>query len=180
MSDTQAQDRTFFILNAVVSAAALSLLSWLLLFHRGLADPGVNLRFLPPLNACFNATAAALLVAGRVAIKRRRVALHRGLMLAAFVASTLFLAGYLGYHAVHGDTKFGGVGAVRTFYLALLASHVLLSIPVVPLALAAFYFAWRGDFARHRRVTRVLHPAWLYVSVTGVLVFFMLRPWYPA
>jgi putative membrane protein len=72
------------------------------------------------------------------------------------------------------------VGAVRTVYLGLLASHVLLSIPVVPMALAAFYFAWRRDFRRHTRVTRLLHPVWLYVSVTGVVVYLLLRPYYPA
>ena len=171
-------DRAFFVINAVVSIAALSLLSWLLLVHGGLKNSSLDLRFMPAVNACFNATAASLLVAGWVSIKKKRVELHRALMLAAFVASSLFLVGYLAYHAVHGDTKFGGVGLVRTVYLAILASHVLLSTVIVPLALSAFYFAWRRDFQKHTRVTRVLHPIWLYVSVTGVIVFLMLRPYY--
>lgn len=174
------QDRAFFVVNAVVSVGALLLLSWLLLLHRGLDAPGVNLRFLPPLNAVWNSAAAALLVAGRLAIRRGDERRHRALMVAAFVCSTLFLAGYLGYHAVHGDTKFGGVGAVRAVYLAVLASHVLLSVGIVPLALSAFYFAWRRRLDAHRRVTRVLHPVWLYVSTTGVLIYLMLRPYYPA
>lgn len=173
-------DRAFFILNAVVSVAALALLTWLLLFHRGLEGSGLNLRFMPAVNAGLNATAASLLVAGWVAIRRQNRELHRALMLAAFAASALFLVGYLAYHAVHGDTRFGGEGAVRVVYLGVLASHVLLSIGVVPLALAAFYFAWRQRFDRHVKVTRWLHPLWLYVSVTGVVVFFMLRPYYPA
>lgn len=180
MDSSSRQDRAFFAFNAVVSALALSLLAWLLLFRSGTAGGAPSLRFLPPLNAGLNATAATLLVAGRVAIARKRPGLHRYLMVAAFAASALFLVGYLAYHAAHGDTRFGGEGAVRTLYLGLLASHVLLSIPVVPLALAAFWFAWRKDFRRHTRVTRVLHPVWLYVSVTGVVVYLLLRPYYPA
>ncbi|MEW5741271.1 MAG: DUF420 domain-containing protein [Myxococcota bacterium] len=173
-------DRRFFLFNAVVSVAALGLLGWLLLFRTAAGAEGVNLRFMPALNACFNATAAALLVAGKVAIRRKRPDVHRYLMVSAFVASALFLVGYLAYHAVHGDTKFGGTGAAKVVYLAVLASHVLLSTAVVPLALTAFYFAWKKEFPRHARVTRWLHPIWLYVSVTGVAVFLMLRPYYPA
>jgi putative membrane protein len=180
MAKTALRDRTFYLFNAVVSAGALALLSWLLVFRRGAPVATVDLRFLPALNAGLNATAATLLVLGRLAISRGRHDAHRVLMSAAFLASTLFLVGYLAYHAVHAETKFGGEGLVRTLYLGLLASHVLLSVPVVPLALAAFWFAWRKDFGRHVKVTRVLHPVWLYVSVTGVLVFVMLRPYYPA
>lgn len=173
-------DRAFYVFNAVISVAALSFLSWLLLFHRGVEGTSVNLRFLPAVNACLNGTAAALLVAGWVAIKRQRPDVHRYLMVSAFAASALFLVGYLAYHAVHGDTKYGGEGALRTVYLLVLASHVLLSIGVVPMCLAAFYFAWKKEFSRHTKVTRILHPVWLYVSVTGVVVFLMLRPYYPA
>ena len=89
--------------------------------------------------------------------------------------SALFLVGYVAYHFVHGDTKFGGIGAIRTVYLSILASHVLLSIAVVPMVLTALYFAWRKQFSRHTKVTRILFPIWLYVSVTGVVIYFMLR-----
>lgn len=140
----------------------------------------MDLRFLPPVNALLNTSAALLLIAGRVAIAKKRRELHRTLMLSAFGVSSLFLVSYLAYHAVHGDTKFGGAGAVKAVYLAVLASHVLLSLGVVPLALTAFWFAWKKEFARHKKVTRWLHPLWLYVSVTGVVVFLMLRPYYPA
>ena len=171
-------DRAFFIFNAVVSSAALSLLAWLLLIHRGMSNTSIDLRFMPMVNACFNAASATLLIAGWVAIKRKNIELHRYLMVSAFAASALFLVGYLAYHAVHGDTKFGGVGLVRAMYLLILVSHVLLSMVIVPMALSAFYFAWRKDFRKHVKVTRVLHPIWLYVSVTGVVVFLMLRPYY--
>lgn len=179
-SPPQSSDRSFFVFNAVISIAALSLLSWLLLFHGGMQGTNVNLRFLPGVNACLNATAASLLIAGWVAIKRKRIELHRYFMVSAFAASACFLVGYLAYHAVHGDTKFGGVGTVRTVYLVLLASHVLLSLFIVPLSLTAFWFAWKKEFTRHAKVTRWLHPIWLYVSVTGVIVFLLLRPYYQA
>lgn len=103
---------------------------------------------------------------------------HRVFMVGAFVASSLFLACYLAYHAVHGDTRYAGTGPGRVVYLAVLATHVVLSSAVVPLALTAFWFALRREFRRHRRVTRVLWPIWMYVSVTGVIIFFMLRSSY--
>ena len=172
-------DRTFYVFTGVVSAAALALLAWLLLIRRGGAA-GVDLRFMPAVNASLNALAACLLMAGWVAIKRGARRVHQYLMVSTFAASALFLVGYLAYHYVHGDTKYAGEGAMRVVYLVVLASHVLLSMPVVPLALVAFYFAWRKDFRRHRKVTRWLAPIWLYVSVTGVLVFFLLRGSLPA
>lgn len=180
MNSSSRQDRVFFVLNGVVSAGALALLTWLLVLNHGGLGSDVSVRALPPLNACLNGLAACLLISGRVAVKRGAHAAHRSLMIAAFASSALFLVGYLVYHAVHGDTHFGGEGVAKVVYLSLLASHVLLSIPVVPMALTAFYFAWRKDHPRHVKVTRVLHPIWLYVSITGVLVFLMLRPYYPA
>jgi len=130
---------------------------------------------MPAINAAFNATSAVLLVLGVRAIKQKRVALHQRLMLSAFASSTFFLVGYLAYHYVHGDSKYPGHGGVRVAYLLLLASHVILSIPVVPMCLAAFYFAFKQRFTTHKKITRLLFPVWLYVSVTGVLVYFMLR-----
>jgi putative membrane protein len=167
-------DRTFFVVNALLSVSALSFIAYLLLVHRGNGS-NVDLRFLPAVNASLNATSAVLLACGWVAIRRKAVQAHRGLVTAAFVASSLFLVCYLGYHYVHGDTKYAGTGPLRTVYLLILASHVLLSMGVVPMALTAFYFALKKQFARHKKVTRILMPVWLYVSVTGVVVFLMLR-----
>ncbi|MBZ4415290.1 DUF420 domain-containing protein [Myxococcus sp. RHSTA-1-4] len=171
-------DRAFYVFTAVVSAAALAFLAWILLVRRGGPVEGVDLRFLPAVNAGLNATAAALLIAGWVAVKRGARRAHQYLMVAAFAASALFLVCYLAYHFVHGDTRY--VGDWRGLYLSILASHVLLSMSVVPLALVAFYFAWRKEFTRHRKVTRWLAPIWVYVSVTGVVIFFMLRGSMPA
>ncbi|HUM13837.1 MAG TPA: DUF420 domain-containing protein [Myxococcaceae bacterium] len=173
-----AADRRFFVFNAVVSLAALVLLGWLLLLRRGGGSGATDLRFLPAVNASLNATAAVLLLAGWVAIRRGSMRVHRILMVGAFAASALFLICYLAYHAVHGDTRYAGSGTMRSVYLGVLATHVLLSTTVVPLALTAFWFALRREFRRHRRVTRVLWPIWMYVSVTGVAIFFMLRSSY--
>lgn len=171
----RAADARFFAANAAVSTAALAVLYWLLVARPGTAgavqgEPSP----LPRINAFLNGISAVLLSAGWLAIRRGARRAHAALMIAAFAASALFLASYLAYHYSHGDTRFGGHGAVRTVYLMVLASHVLLSVAVLPLALTAFYFAFRRAFERHKRVTRVLLPIWLYVSVTGVAVYWML------
>jgi putative membrane protein len=168
-------DRRFFVFNAVVSAGALSLLAYLLLLRHGAATQGTDVSFLPAVNATLNALAATLLLCGYVAIRRHNWRVHRFFMVAAFATSSLFLASYLVYHAVHGETHYLGTGAIRTLYFTILASHIVLSVTVVPLALTAFWFAFRRQFDRHRRVTRVLWPIWMYVSVTGVAIYFLLR-----
>ncbi|HSP81193.1 MAG TPA: DUF420 domain-containing protein [Myxococcaceae bacterium] len=173
-------DRSFYIFTAVVSAAALAFLSYILLIRRGGGVEGVDLRFLPAVNASLNALAASFLAAGWVAIRRGARRAHQYLMVSAFASSGLFLVCYLAYHYVHGDTRYAGGGVMKAVYLTILASHVLLSLFVVPGALVSFYFAWRKSFARHRKVTRWLAPIWLYVSVTGVVIFFMLRGSLPA
>ena len=174
LSSTETNDRRFMIVNAVVSAAALSLLAWLLLL-RGHSDSTNQLAFMPAVNASLNASAAVLLVAGYRAIKAKNRSLHKRLMVSAFCASSLFLVGYLVYHYVHGDTKFLGQGPIRVVYFSVLISHVLLSIAIVPMALASFYFALQERFKTHAKVARILYPIWLYVSVTGVAIFFLLR-----
>jgi putative membrane protein len=167
-------DRTFFAWNAVVSTVAVAFIAFIL---RRDASPGgsVDLSFVPALNAVFNGLSAACLVTGWVAIRRKAIHVHRLCMVTAFALSAVFLVGYLSYHYVHGDTRYPGTGAMRTLYLTVLASHILLSITVVPGALTSFYFALTRQFARHRRLNRVFLPIWLYVSVTGVVIFFMLR-----
>lgn len=170
---TPRSDRTFFTFNAVLSTVAVAFIAFILL--RGKSGGGPDLSFMPAVNASFNALSALCLVAGYVAIRQKKIAVHRVLMVSAFACSSLFLIGYLSYHFVHGDTKFSGVGPIRLVYFALLISHILLSLSVVPLALTSFYFAFKRSFVRHRRLNRVFLPIWLYVSVTGVLIFLMLR-----
>ena len=161
------RDRRFFVVYAVVVR-----------LMRG-GDPsraaGLDLRFLSAVNALLNGTAAIAIVGGIFAIKAKRVQLHRAFMLSAFSSSSLFLMSYVAYHYFYGDTKYPGTGTMRTVYLLLLLTHVLLSLFVIPLALTALYFAFGKRFERHKRVVRFAVPIWLYVSVTGVLIFFMLR-----
>jgi len=166
-------DRLFFTFNALLSSAALAFIAFILL--RKTESTGADLSFMPAVNAAFNAASATFLILGYIAIRRKRVSLHRLCMVTAFALSSLFLIGYLIYHSVHGDTKFGGTGALRAVYFAVLISHILLSIAVVPMALTSFYLAFTRSFARHRKLNRVFLPIWLYVSVTGVLLFFLLR-----
>ncbi len=132
---------------------------------------------LPALNAALNATSAVLLALGFGFIRRRRVAAHRACMVAAFAASTLFLVSYVVYHAQAGSVPFRGRGWVRPVYFALLLSHIVLAAAIVPLALTTLYQALSGRFARHRRIARWTLPVWLYVSVTGVLVYLLLYHW---
>ena len=169
--------RRFAVLNALLSTGAVAFLAWLLLVHEA-GGESADLAFLPAVNASLNACAASLLVAGWIAIRRGHRDLHRALMMSAFAASALFLVSYVVYHYVHGDTRYTGVGTMRLVYFAVLITHVLSSIAIVPMVLAALWLAYKQRFATHKRITRVLTPLWLYVSVTGVLVFLMLR--YPA
>jgi putative membrane protein len=168
-------DRSFYVFAGLISVTALGIIAYILLLRGGTPQAGLDLRFLPAVNAVLNALAASLLTAGYVAIRSRRPQLHQYCMMAAFVASSLFLIGYLSYHAVHGDTRFTGVGPIRIFYFSVLVSHVILSMSIVPLALTSFFFAFRRSFTRHRRIARITLPIWLYVSVTGVVIYLMLR-----
>lgn len=167
-------DRSFYVVNAVLSAAALAFLTYILVL-RPATPGGAALDFMPAVNASFNALSAGLVLAGLVAIKRRRPDIHRLFMVGAFFSSALFLVGYLIYHYVHGDTRYPGTGTLKIVYLVILASHVLLSIAVLPLVLTTFFFALKRDFVKHRRVAKFTYPIWLYVSVTGVVVYFFLR-----
>ena len=129
---------------------------------------------LPPVNAVMNATSAVLIFLGWRAIRAGDRTRHRALMLSALAVSALFLVGYLTRVALTGTHRFPGTGALRSAYLLLLGSHTVLAAAIVPLIGFAIYYAWKGRFEAHRRVARYTLPAWLYVSVTGVLVYFML------
>jgi putative membrane protein len=137
----------------VVSGLAVCFLSWLLYVHRASADFAVGLYF----------------------IKHRNRQAHRTSMLLAFAFSSVFLVSYIVNHALHGDTIFPGHGPVRTLYLSILGSHVVLSIVALPMVLTTFFFSLTGRFAMHRRIARLTFPIWLYVSVTGVVVFVFLK-----
>ena len=134
----------------------------------------------PTIDAILNATSAILLTLGYIFIRRKNVGAHKLCMISAVVASTLFLVFYLTYHYYHGTTRFTGQGAVRPIYFAILGSHTMLAAAIVPMVVATLYRALRQHFELHRRIARWTLPLWLYVSVTGVVVYWMLYQLYPA
>jgi len=134
----------------------------------------VTVRDLPALNAILNATSAGLLALGYLLIRRGRREAHQKVMQTALACSALFLVSYLTYHAQVGSVRFRGQGPLRTVYFAILISHTILAVVIVPLVLVTFVRARRGLFDRHRRIARLTLPLWAYVSVTGVIVYWML------
>jgi len=140
----------------------------------------ISISDLPVVNATLNGASAVLLVAGFLAVRARRVVLHRSLMLSAIGASTLFLTSYLYYHAHAGTTSFTATGWARPVYFTILLTHTVLAMVIVPLVIVTVYRAFRGDFLRHRRIARLTLPVWLYVSVTGIAVYLMLYQLFPA
>lgn len=134
----------------------------------------------PALDAALNSLSAILLTLGFLFIRRKNILAHKICMLSAFACSTLFLICYLWYHAHHGVTHFSGQGAVRGVYFTLLGSHTVLAAVIVPLVLMTLYRAIRGRFEQHRKIARWTLPLWVYVSVTGVLVYWMLYHLYAA
>jgi len=135
---------------------------------------------LPHLNAALNASSFILLSTGYYFIRRGRVIAHRNCQLAALTVSILFLISYVTYHQHHGTTRFTGQGIARSVYFTILTSHTILAVVIVPFVIVTFLRAFRGDFQRHRALARWTLPMWLYVSVTGVLVYLMLYHLYPA
>lgn len=134
----------------------------------------MTVRDLPTLNAALNGLAAILLLCGFVLIRTGRREAHKRAMLAAVACSALFLVSYLTYHAQVGSVRFTRTGPIRTVYLTILLTHTVLAVVILPLVLVTLRRAWRGDFVRHRRLARITFPLWAYVSVTGVVVYWML------
>ncbi len=149
---------------------------------------GVNLRklgfdvqpltFLPPIYASVNGLTAVILVAALWAIKNKKVALHEKLMKTAILCSVLFLIMYVAYHMTSDSTKYGGEGAIRYVYYFILITHIVLSIVVIPFVLITYVRALAQRFDTHRKIAKITFPIWLYVAVTGVIVYLMISPYY--
>jgi putative membrane protein len=159
----------------LLSGSVLLFLFWLVYFKERTSYSSDLISSLPALNALFNTISATLLSLGYIYIKKGRRRTHMKLMISAFISSSLFLVGYIIYHTFHGDTRFTGTGIIRPVYFVVLITHILLSAVVVPMILSSFYFALSGKFATHRKISRFTFPVWMYVSVTGVLIFALLR-----
>ncbi len=139
---------------------------------------GLDLGFLPPIYASLNALTAIGLIVAIIAIKRKNRKLHQRVIQVCLIFSILFLLLYVLYHMTSDTTPYGGDGILKMTYFFLLISHILLSMVVIPIVLFAYLFAWQGDFVRHKKWTKFAFPLWLYVAVTGVLVYVMISPYY--
>jgi putative membrane protein len=166
-------DRLALSVIALISVAVVAAVGVLLL-GRSPASGAGELSALPGFNALLNGTSAGLLALGYAFVRAGRIQVHRACMLGAFGVSVLFLISYVAYHYAFGSRPFSGHGWIRWVYFPLLISHIALAAGIVPLALITIYRAWRGEVARHRRLARWTLPIWLYVSVTGVIVYWLL------
>jgi len=159
----------------LISSLALLFLFWIIYFKGGSDYQSRLITSLPALNALLNFTSTVLILLGYRAVRRGRYKTHMKFMLTAFVTSALFLVSYVIYHNFHGSTPFEGEGLVRPVYYFILVTHIILSAFVVPMILTSFYFAFSGRLSIHRKFSKFTLPVWLYVSLTGVLIFLFLR-----
>jgi putative membrane protein len=157
----------------IASALASAFICWLVYFHTPTDVAGTQLRSLPLVNAVLNALSTVALVVGYRFIRAREIAKHRAAMFTAFFFSSIFLVSYLVNFALHGETHFNRLSAWWPFYWKLLFSHILLSIVALPMILITFFLSLTGRFPAHRRLARYTYPIWLYVSITGVIVYWM-------
>ena len=137
------------------------------------------LSILPSVNALLNTITAIFLVIGYAFIRQKRVEAHKICMLTATLTSTLFLASYLYYHYFHGATRFKGTGVIRSVYFTILISHTILAMLQLPLILTTLYYAFGGNIEKHRRFAQITLPIWMYVSVTGVVIYYLLYQYNP-
>jgi putative membrane protein len=158
-----------------ISVVASLFLAWLVYYHQPVDVAGTRLSFLPALNAALNALCTVFLLIGFRHIRRHEITAHRNSMFGAFLVSSLFLVSYIVNHALHGDMRFPGHGVARFIYLwILLLPHILGAVIALPLILITFFLSLSGRFPAHRKLARWTFPIWLYVSVSGVVVYAML------
>lgn len=141
-------------------------------------DLGFNVHLFATINAIINTLVSILLVSAMVAIKEKQYIMHRNLMLIAMLLSVLFLVSYISHHLLSGDTKYGGEGIIRYVYFFILITHIFLAAIILPFILYTAYYALTGEFQQHKKLSRYTWPLWLYVSVTGVLVYLFISPYY--
>jgi putative membrane protein len=171
--------RTYSMTTINIVSVVIPIVVAVLLGIQSKPDLGTWTKILPHLNAIINSFTAVLLIIGLVLIKRKDTQAHRVIMTTAFFLGGLFLVFYVVYHLTNNSTTFGGAGAIRYFYYFILISHILLSLIVLPLVLRAFYFAaFQQDFVAHKKVVKWAYPIWLYVSITGVIAYLLISPYY--
>lgn len=185
-------NRVYLKIIYLVSGLIPIVVAFLILFPTKLSFVGDWVKLLPGVHALINSLTVVLLIAALTAIKKGKVSLHRSLMMSALFMGVLFLVSYIIYHSSVESVKFGDMNHdglldeseliqirnSRVFYLILLASHIILSILVVPFVLLAFYYALTSQLSKHKKMVRYTYPVWMYVSITGVIVYFMIKPYY--
>ncbi len=143
-------------------------------------DLGFDIHIFAMINAIINSAVSILLVWALVAVKSKKYQLHKNIMLGAIVLSVLFLVSYIAHHLLAGDTVYGGEGSIRYFYFFILITHIFLAAIILPFILFTAYRSLTGEYASHKKLARYTWPLWLYVSVTGVIVYLMISPYYSA
>jgi putative membrane protein len=171
-NDTRA--RWLIFTSSVVVFAAVVLLSRVKVD----VELGFDKHLFAKLNAIINSTVSLLLILGLIAVKGKKYLLHKRVMIIAIVLSCLFLVSYICHHLFTGETRFGGTGSMRYLYFIILGTHILLAAIILPFVLFSAYRGLTGEYTRHRRISRITWPIWLYVSITGVLVYLMISPYY--
>lgn len=179
MNKSAHSERWALPLILVLSVAVPLVVAVLILFPELFqADLGIDAGTLPAFHAILNGTTAVLLLLGLYLISRRKIAAHRSVMMAAFGLSAVFLVSYVVSKINAAPTPYGGQGWLRPVYFFILISHILLSIPVLPLAMLAIFRGYTGEYGKHRRIVKYTFPIWLYVAITGVLVYLFMQPYY--
>jgi putative membrane protein len=174
----KSKDTRFLVLIAILSIAIPVVVAFLFYMPKDAAPGKADVSMLPGLHATLNSLTALALISGYYFIRKGDRVKHRASMLTAFVLSSLFLISYVTYHFLGPKTYYGGEGMLRYIYFFVLLTHIVLAVVIVPLVLLSVYFALSGQFQRHRKVSRWTFPIWLYVAITGVLVFLMISPYY--
>lgn len=142
------------------------------------ADLGFDIHIFALINAIINSTVSILLIAGLIAVKQKNYVRHKNIMMSAIILSVLFLVSYIVHHLLSGDTKFGGEGTIRLVYFVILITHIFLAAVILPFILFTAYRSLTGEYEKHKKIARYTWPLWLYVSVTGVIVYLMISPYY--
>ncbi len=168
-------DKAVFSWSVVISSLIVIVLLWLVYIKGAHNELSTTASVLPSINALLNGLSASFLIGGYIAIRKRRVSIHKKSTVGALVSSTIFLISYVIYHNAHGETPFKGTGFIRLIYLFILMSHICLTTVALPLILVTVFFGFTSRFDAHRRIARMTLPVWLYVSVSGVMIFSLLK-----
>ncbi len=176
-SPATGSDKKYLVLIGILSVL-IPIVVAMLFFMPKQGSDSVDVSFLPTLHAILNSMTAIALVVGYYNIRKGNIKLHRAAMATAFGLSAIFLVSYVTYHFLGERTMYGGDGFLKMFYYFVLITHIVLAVVIVPLVLLSMYFALSEQFVRHRRISRWTFPIWLYVAITGVLVYLLISPYY--